>query len=583
MITNKEWFNNNYEPYWLLKKDGKKQYPRDSQINILKQIDDAINSGYKNIIVNAGVGIGKSAICSTILNSFNSGYICTQNINLQNQYLNDFHNLTELKGKPNYNCNYGGTCDNCRITYLNDHGSFDQKLDVLNEYGRNFQRPENCSDEKWFEIIMDLKLWKCNNCDYKIAILNAQLNPYVIANYHSLYFNSAVIKRFEPRDIILFDECHNLESIGMDMVKFTFNPNTFYKKFDIDVFDTTISELKSTEYWELILGIKQDKLTDERMEYQSLLDNMDDYFNAPINEMAIKNIINDIDIELTTLEYHIDLLADGMYINLPSPNNRKINISSKFNKITFEPVFGEQYVSNFLEMGDTRIYLTGTLPTPKKWSEWIGVDYSDVKYIYEKSPYPVGNRPIVYSPIDNFNGKKNKYGEYNWMKHENILKIRQLLYKHDGEKVIIHTTSNDQTNWLYNNLIHDFDCVIASGKNRNEIIDEFKKNDTYSILISPCIKEGVDFKGDCCTVQIILKLPRPGYYGAVKERVSRYNDSDFMDFFTAINLMQAYGRGVRSPTDSCVTYILDNEFKKWHNKGGKFFLNEYFLEALGGL
>lgn len=584
MKSNNEWFDNHYENYWLLEKNGIKQYPRDSQINILKKIDEALESGYKNIIVNAGVGIGKSAISSTILNSFASGYICTQNINLQNQYLNDFHNLTELKGKPNYPCNYEDTCDHCYITYLNDYGSFDQKLSVLNDgHGRSFYRLENCSDESWYEIIRDLKLWTCNDCSYKIAIRNAQLNPYVIANYYSLYFNSAIIKRFEPRDIILFDECHNLELISMNMVKFTFKPNTFYNDFNINVFDTEVSELKSNEYWEFIFGIKHDSLTQQRMEYQSLLDNADDYFNNPINSIAISNIINDIDIELATLEYHIGLLAEGMFIKLPSPNNRKLNISSKYNKITFEPVFGEQYVSKFLEMGDTRIFLTGTLPAPKKWSEWIGLDYSDVKYIYEKSPYPVENRPVVYSPIANFNGVKDKYGEYTWMKFENILKIKKILFKHTGEKIIIHTTSNDQTNWLYNNLIRDFDCVIASGKSRNEIIDEFKHTDNYSVLISPSIKEGVDFKGDCCTVQIILKLPRPGYYGAVKERVSKYNDSDFMDFFTAINLMQAYGRGVRSPTDNCVTYILDNEFRKWYRKSGKLFLNEYFLEALEGL
>ena len=91
MTDKEQWFEDNYEPFWLLDND-----PRSSQIDILKDIDEALNSGYKNIIVNAGVGIGKSAIANTIQNIHNSGYICTKTTNLQNQYIKDFKNLVEF-------------------------------------------------------------------------------------------------------------------------------------------------------------------------------------------------------------------------------------------------------------------------------------------------------------------------------------------------------------------------------------------------------------------------------------------------------------------------------------------------------
>ena len=185
---------------------------------------------------------------------------------------------------------------------------------------------------------------------------------------------------------------------------------------------------------------------------------------------------------------------------------------------------------------------------------------------------------FVY-PIDNFNGTKDEYGNYDWMKYDNIDRIKKILLDHYDENIVIHTTSNDQSNWLYNNLHNEFDCVIAVGNNRDEIIEQFKRNKIPNILISPSIKEGVDFKGDLCTVQIILKLPRPPFAGVNRERTKIYHDSEYMNYFTAINLMQAYGRGVRTEKDNCITYIVDKEFKKWYNRFGRHYLDEYFKEG----
>lgn len=579
MNENQQWFADNYGPYWLLNDE-----PRNSQISILNKIDEALNSGYKNIIVNAGVGIGKSAIANTILNSFPTGYICTKTTNLQNQYINDYPNLIELKGRKHYSCNYkGNTCDNCHIQYLNEYGTFDTKLEVLNEHGRIFERYDNCTDEQWYDIITNLKLWSCSDCEYKLAIKRAQMNPHIVANYHSLYVNSVIMDRFGERDIIIFDECHNLENITMDIIQFTFNPDKFYEDTGIDVFDNSESKLRDMDNWMILLDIKKEHLIEERNRYVSLLNDHDIYFNKTYNPTALRQIINDIDIEIETLDYNLSLVEDGMYVELPYITNRKLYVGK--NKITFKPVFGEKYVNNFLNMGEIRLFFTGTLPKPNIYCDWIGLNQDNVKYIYEKSPYPVENRPIVYNPIDNFSGTKNKNGEYKWMKYKNILQIKNLLLKHDCENIVIHTTSNDQTNWLWNNLHNEFDCIVASGNDRDEIINDFKNQDNYNVLISPSIKEGVDFKGDSCTVQIILKLPRPIFAGAIQERVKKYLDSEYMNYFTAINLEQAYGRGVRAEDDKCITYIVDKAFLSWfkgdrYNVPGKEYLSKYFQEAI---
>jgi Rad3-related DNA helicase len=87
--------------------------PRDAQKKIMTEVISAINDGYHNIIINAGTGIGKSAIAVTLANYYMknegwSSYILTRTTQLQEQYIEDFnHCIKDLQGKSNYKCNYG--------------------------------------------------------------------------------------------------------------------------------------------------------------------------------------------------------------------------------------------------------------------------------------------------------------------------------------------------------------------------------------------------------------------------------------------------------------------------------------------
>ena len=67
--------------YWSLEGFN----PRNSQIKLINKINYAINKGYKNIILEAGTGIGKSAIATTIANMYDDSYILTMTKQLQEQ------------------------------------------------------------------------------------------------------------------------------------------------------------------------------------------------------------------------------------------------------------------------------------------------------------------------------------------------------------------------------------------------------------------------------------------------------------------------------------------------------------------
>ena len=65
--------------YWSLPKYD----PRNSQIKLINEINVAIKKGFKNIILEAGTGIGKSAIATTLANMYDDSYILTMTKQLQ--------------------------------------------------------------------------------------------------------------------------------------------------------------------------------------------------------------------------------------------------------------------------------------------------------------------------------------------------------------------------------------------------------------------------------------------------------------------------------------------------------------------
>ena len=77
---------------------------REKQSSVLKQIDTALASGYRHIILEAPTGFGKSAVAITVALTLGTSYICTSTKDLQTQYSRDFPFLKVAKGKNNFIC-----------------------------------------------------------------------------------------------------------------------------------------------------------------------------------------------------------------------------------------------------------------------------------------------------------------------------------------------------------------------------------------------------------------------------------------------------------------------------------------------
>ena len=119
--------------------------PRPEQEKIILEILTAIDQGYKNIILEAGTGTGKSAIATTIANYMETSYIVTMTNQLLNQYINDFsYMVNEIKGRGNYHCNFKGCCDNCHIKEENNTKirNYNQALKDYNNNPNKYAKPK---------------------------------------------------------------------------------------------------------------------------------------------------------------------------------------------------------------------------------------------------------------------------------------------------------------------------------------------------------------------------------------------------------------------------------------------------------
>ena len=541
----------------------KKHLPRPGQEEIIDEIIYAIDEGYTNIILEAGTGIGKSAIATTIANYMKTSYIITMTNQLQEQYLNDFeYMLSEIKGRGNYDCLIEGKCEPCSIN--------EEYAIQLDSYRK--QKKLNPKIEK------PKKPKKCKSCPYTQAVNTALANPVIITNYDYLYYAGNYAAVLPERDLLVLDETHNFEKKMMQLVTVTLNRKTILKDYEFDIFDglyngLTLKQMNGPLYW---IGVC-DKLINltKIQELQYIEETYGSRENILISDSFNDDKLNYYTRKLDQFnELRKQLKDNDLIIEIPTKKEIQQDDYRIGLKAEFKPLLVKEYSESLLRFGETRLFMTGTLGNKDKFCQWIGINPDETYYIYVKSPFPKENRPIIRDYVGNM-----KRG--NWKNINGLYKIEELLDKHSTEKGVIHVSSNQQAWWLKQELSCNHKILIASGKDRAKFIEQFEKSRKPAILIGAGIKDGVDFKGDKCRFQILYKMPFPSLAGKQVNIRKRYDLSWYM-YQTIMPLMQAYGRGIRDMDDYCTTYVLDADFETLLSNY-KYLFNEYFLEAIDGL
>ena len=229
---------------------------RYNQINVLNQVCDAFNSGYKYIILEAPTGFGKSPVAVTIAMTLGSSYICTSTKDLQTQYSRDFPYLKVAKGKNNFPClvkedfikngtyqcgicisdnanechhttvEYGPCMTNesfkdsgCKYrSFLKDYkisnkGTKNEQV-FVDEDSRNYYQKEY---SEWLHLrnLKEKNPWK--PCEYFNQLNMALTSSHSIFNYSIFLALLPNKKSLHERELLVLDEGHLLET---EIVKF---------------------------------------------------------------------------------------------------------------------------------------------------------------------------------------------------------------------------------------------------------------------------------------------------------------------------------------------------------------------------
>jgi ATP-dependent DNA helicase DinG len=232
---------------------------RESQTHVLIEICEALNSGYKHILLEAPTGFGKSPVAVAVAMTMGSSYICTSTKDLQTQYSRDFPFLRVAKGANNFRClvredfikNNTYRCGICGSDYINEcrHTGVDYGPCMTNDLFRNngckyrtFVKDYKISDNRtkdekvfvdksaeinyqkefsqWFHLrnlsnIQELKDWR--PCEYFDQLNIALTSSHSIFNYSNFLAFLPNAKILHPRELLVLDEGHLLET---EIVKF---------------------------------------------------------------------------------------------------------------------------------------------------------------------------------------------------------------------------------------------------------------------------------------------------------------------------------------------------------------------------
>jgi ATP-dependent DNA helicase DinG len=250
-------------------------------------------------------------------------------------------------------------------------------------------------------------------------------------------------------------------------------------------------------------------------------------------------------------------------------------------KIELKPLDISTYCKSLFEKCAKTLIMSATILNHNAFCRNVGLNPNEVKFIQIPSDFPSEHRSIIPVNI--------AYLNYNNLQSNEVRlaiakTVDNLMSLHKNHKGIIHTTSYEQLNFIKENISETNSrrlLVTDPEIQRDEVIFEHTKSTTKpTVLISPSLHTGLDLKDELSRFQIITKVPYPNKSDRWTN-AKREVDPEWYYWQTALKLIQAYGRSVRSKNDWAKTYILDSAFGYFVNKN-KDMLPSWFIQAIKG-
>jgi len=521
---------------------------RNNQKKILRDVSRALDSDKDVVIIEGPTGFGKSPVNIAFASYFKPSFYTTPQVKLVNQIAKDFGpdklaidggkgSIIPLLGRKNYICRETNVeSDICPIY----EGRTTTKEE--DEFGNSITVTKKCCEE--------------TNCTYWRQKEIALKSDVAIITFAMLITNSYLTgeSQFPKRNLLIIDECHSLESQVAGMFAgFSISQRAFPKSVRKDLWNEVSKLIPKSKELELYLPL-----------LKSLDSICSKYFPLCSNEREKEKLLN----LLRKVDYMFSEINEG-----------RVWIVNRIDEYSrqFKPIYIDKFLQRKVWYQANKIILSSaTIPfrdNPKVWLQRLGLGKREFSFHSVPMEFPLLNRPIITSSIG---GKMtNKEETLNWQ--ENLETIKEILLSHKKERGVIHTHSYKRARKLNQDLV-GFSTFLHNKQEVNgEVIEEWI-NSKKRILISPAVKEGVDLKDDLCRFQILLKVPYPSLSDArVKYLLMEKNQWTWYFNETAKDIVQMYGRAVRTPTDHAKFYIVDGSFNDICKKAT---FPKWFLEAI---
>jgi Rad3-related DNA helicase len=536
-----------------LKSDLLKYTPREEQKNCLNFIDESYKSNKENkfYLLDLPVGVGKSHLALMIsdwyLKNVNGGAkidIITNSKILQDQYINTYESINDLKGKDNYYCEqYSCSCSQ----------------------GTEFNR---------------LNKTKCESCPHSFARDGFISGKISLTNFYlyilyALYMDKVLESRGSK--VLIVDEAHDFDDVMSDFITIKITEGVV-KRFKFPNEENILKSLKRVktinEYIEFLKNLQIEISTtisdiEKSLGGQNRNPKMDRRSNRLSKLFGSKNADSKLMQLVTDLMQYQSKIEVFLKEYKENPNNwvleTSYNEKTKGFELSLEPIWAYDYLDKYVFSNYDMVFLmSGTILDKNLFCQLNGLDSDRAVYYSINSPFPIKNRPIYYMPL----------GKMSYLKKEETFKsyvpyINKILNKYSDKKGIIHTNSFELAGWVSRDVSNPR-LIFHDSSNKDEVLKEHFETSEPTVMVSPSMDTGVSFDNDKARFQVIAKVPYPSL-ASQKNKLRQKNNPDWYSWKTVSGIIQMTGRAVRSNEDYADTIIIDSSFGDLLRHSGHLF------------
>lgn len=507
--------------------------PRPAQIVALQFMQKSVDEGYRHIAMSLPTGTGKTylgaALCfwATQFKSekyFPGGYYWVTQKLLQDQIHSDFPKFTTglashlLKSASEYECPYVDTCAEGMV---------------------------QMGDKPVCSLAASKKELLCVYKQNRRDFLQASL---ACTNYAFSFTEKLNSNKFPPREVVICDEAHLIEGTILRFIELTLNDKILYETTPQIKNLPPLRTLRKFTDW-----IRAYYLPILERQYNDLADRVDRDPSLRKELTGLETLLNKIVTALTAID---DTPGNWVY---SQQSNNKDQLESSAKPISAVPFF----TPLIRDMGHIRLYMSAYLGSKDIFCRSLGINPEKMAWLEMDSPFAPENRQIVSIPT----GSMSMQNVESTL--PGFLRITQkIMEKHANERGVIHCATYKLGKIIFDhfsNTKFGSRLIFPTDADQREAAFQQHAQMKNSILVSPSMMEGFDFKDDLARWQIIAKCP---YKSVVDPQINAKidKDPDWYDLDVISSLIQATGRAVRHQNDYATSYITDSDFERLFKK-----------------